>query len=82
MTGDGLEVVLDPWVRPVIRDTLGYAAAPGRMSVVGGIVISDFAMGIVTLNEVRAYFGMTPVPHGGVLYAEYVQDQQRKAYLI
>jgi hypothetical protein len=76
------QVVLDEWARPASRDTLGYPAAPGRVSVAGGLVISDFAMGIVTLNEVRAYLGLPPVPHGDVLYAEYVQDQRRKAFLI
>lgn len=79
--GGDLGVVLDKWARPVPRDTFGYPAVKG-MGVVGGVVISDFAMEIVTLNDVRAYFGMPPVPQGGVLYAKYVRGQQRAGYVI
>lgn len=79
--GDDLEVILDHWVRPVPRDTFGYPAVRG-MGVVGGVVISSYAMEVVTLNDVREYFGMRPAPGGDVLYAEYVQDQRRKEYVI
>jgi hypothetical protein len=80
--GGDLEVVLDTRMRSPAADSFGntYPAVP--MSRSQPAVVSEYAMETVTLNDVRAFQGLRPVPEGGIFYADYVQDQRKNGYVI
>jgi hypothetical protein len=77
--GGVLEVVLAGWARrPECPEDAYGNSYPAPMFRSQPVVVSEYAMETVTLNDVRAFQGFRPVSEGGILYLDYLQDQRRK----